>query len=145
MFTGGKLRLKGDSGIVKKKKKKEKTSKEASETAAATAAGLKKKKETEERKEADAGETAAGGGESSKQRDRRTDAERNCLSNIHPGGLSPADAATRLWWLAGEARRLCTTGVALKDRSGEPGRLGERRASTPCTIAGGVGGATNER
>ena len=46
---------------------------------------------------------------------------------------------------AGEARRLCTTGVALKDRSGEPGRLGERRASTPCTIAGGVGGATNER
>ena len=54
----------------------------------------------------------------------RTDAERNCLSNIHPGGLSPAAAATRLWWLAGEARRLCTTGVALKDRSGEPGRLG---------------------
>ncbi len=47
----------------------------------------------------------------------RTDAERNCLSNIHPGGLSPSDAASRLWWLATEARRLATTGVALKDRS----------------------------
>ena len=47
----------------------------------------------------------------------RTDAERNCLSNIHPGGLSAANAAARLWWLAREARRLATTGVALKDRS----------------------------
>lgn len=53
----------------------------------------------------------------------RTDAERNCLSNIHPGGLSPADAATRLWWLTGEASRLGTTGVALKDRSGEAPRV----------------------
>ncbi len=47
----------------------------------------------------------------------RTDAERNCLSNIHPGGLSAADAATRLWWLAREAARLSATGIALKDRS----------------------------
>ncbi len=47
----------------------------------------------------------------------RTDAERNCLSNIHPGGLSAVDAATRLWWLTREAQRLGTTGVALKDRS----------------------------
>lgn len=53
----------------------------------------------------------------------RTDAERNCLSNIHPGGLSAADAAARLWWLAREARRLGTTGVALKDRSSEPTRI----------------------
>lgn len=47
----------------------------------------------------------------------RTDAERNCLSNIHPGGLSAAEAAGRLWWLAGEASRIGGTGVALKDRS----------------------------
>lgn len=47
----------------------------------------------------------------------RTDAERNCLSNIHPGGLAADEAAARLWWLAGEARRIGTTGVALKDRS----------------------------
>jgi ethanolamine ammonia-lyase small subunit len=47
----------------------------------------------------------------------RTDAERNCLSNIHPGGLSAAEAAGRLWWLAGEACRIGGTGVQLKDRS----------------------------
>ncbi|TDH59862.1 ethanolamine ammonia-lyase subunit EutC [Dankookia rubra] len=45
----------------------------------------------------------------------RTDAERNCISNIRPGGLSPAQAAEKLAWLAGAARRLGETGVALKD------------------------------
>jgi ethanolamine ammonia-lyase small subunit len=45
----------------------------------------------------------------------RTDAERNCISNIRPGGLSPAEAAAKLAWLAGAARRLGETGVALKD------------------------------
>lgn len=53
----------------------------------------------------------------------RTDAERNCLSNIHPGGLDAAEAAARLWWLAGEARRIAATGVSLKDRSAVPSRL----------------------
>lgn len=53
----------------------------------------------------------------------RTDAERNCLSNIHPGGLAAAEAAARLWWLAGEARRIAATGVALKDRSAAHPRL----------------------
>ena len=47
----------------------------------------------------------------------RHDAERNCLSNIHPEGMSATEAATRLWWLAGEAERLQTTGIDLKDRS----------------------------
>ena len=56
----------------------------------------------------------------------RTDAERNCLSNIHPGGLSPTDVAHKLWWLAGEARRLTLTGVHLKDRSGSAGLRNER-------------------
>jgi ethanolamine ammonia-lyase small subunit len=52
----------------------------------------------------------------------RTDAERNCISNIRPGGLSPAQAAEKLAWLAGAARRLGETGVALKDEQ-PTGRL----------------------
>jgi ethanolamine ammonia-lyase small subunit len=45
----------------------------------------------------------------------RTDAERNCISNIRPGGLSYGDAAAKLLWLLGAALRLGATGVALKD------------------------------
>lgn len=45
----------------------------------------------------------------------RTDAERNCISNIRPGGLSAGDAAARLAWLMRAAEGLGTTGVALKD------------------------------
>ena len=47
----------------------------------------------------------------------RSDAERNCISNVRPEGLGPALAAARLWWLCQEARRLGLTGVGLKDRS----------------------------
>jgi ethanolamine ammonia-lyase small subunit len=49
----------------------------------------------------------------------RTDAERNCISNIRPGGMTPAAAAEKLLWLAGAALRLGATGVALKDE--QPG------------------------
>jgi ethanolamine ammonia-lyase small subunit len=47
----------------------------------------------------------------------RRDAERNCVSNIRPEGQSPAQAAARLAWLLGAARRIGATGVALKDES----------------------------
>jgi len=47
----------------------------------------------------------------------RSDAERNCISNIRPQGLSYAEAARRLVWLSEQARRLRLTGVGLKDQS----------------------------
>ena len=43
------------------------------------------------------------------------DAERNCISNVRPGGLELEDAAHRLSWLLAEARRLRLTGVGLKE------------------------------
>lgn len=46
-----------------------------------------------------------------------TDADRNCLSNIRPGGLSYETAAFKLGWLAENAFRLSASGVALKDES----------------------------
>ena len=66
----------------------------------------------------------------------RTDAERNCVSNIRPAGLSYAAAAHRIAWLVGAALKLGATGVALKDDSGlesarlpapgEPPAIGDR-------------------
>jgi ethanolamine ammonia-lyase small subunit len=45
----------------------------------------------------------------------RTDAERNCISNIRPDGLAPQAAADKLLWLIGTMQRLRLTGVGLKD------------------------------
>jgi len=45
----------------------------------------------------------------------KTDAERNCISNVRPEGLSYEAAAFKLLFLAREARRLKLTGVQLKD------------------------------
>ncbi len=45
----------------------------------------------------------------------RTDAERNCLSNIRREGMSYGEAAARLQYLATEARRRKASGIELKD------------------------------
>ena len=47
----------------------------------------------------------------------RRDSERNCISNIHPGGLGYEAAAEKLAWLMRQARVGGLTGVALKDDS----------------------------
>ena len=47
----------------------------------------------------------------------RTDAERNCLSNIRPEGLTYPEAAQRLMHLCTEARRRKCTGITLKDET----------------------------
>ncbi|MDR5857518.1 ethanolamine ammonia-lyase subunit EutC [Caballeronia sp. LZ062] len=48
----------------------------------------------------------------------RSDAERNCISNVRPESLGYDAAAFKLHWLLSEARRLKLTGVGLKDHSG---------------------------
>ena len=48
----------------------------------------------------------------------RSDAERNCISNVRPGGLDYETAAFKLHYLMEEARRLGLSGIALKDGSG---------------------------
>jgi ethanolamine ammonia-lyase small subunit len=48
----------------------------------------------------------------------RTDAERNCVSNIRAEGLSYAAAAHKLLFLMNESRRLKLSGVRLKEDAG---------------------------
>ncbi|MCK7546734.1 ethanolamine ammonia-lyase subunit EutC [Marinobacter koreensis] len=50
----------------------------------------------------------------------RTDAERNCISNIRPAGLDVGEASRRAVYLLQEARRMEISGVSLKDRSETP-------------------------
>jgi ethanolamine ammonia-lyase small subunit len=49
----------------------------------------------------------------------RSDAERNCVSNIHRAGLGYQEAAFKIAWLVREGLARQVTGVALKDESGE--------------------------
>jgi ethanolamine ammonia-lyase small subunit len=53
-----------------------------------------------------------------------SDAQRNCVSNIRPEGLVYAEAARKIAWLLGAARRLGGTGVGLKDESDAPALAG---------------------
>ncbi|MCU0969122.1 MAG: ethanolamine ammonia-lyase subunit EutC [Rubrivivax sp.] len=48
----------------------------------------------------------------------RSDAERNCVSNIRPEGLPPEPAARRIAWLVRAALERGLTGIGLKDESG---------------------------
>lgn len=56
-------------------------------------------------------------------RSGRTDAERNCVSNIRPDGLDYAGAAARIAGLVAGAQRLRASGVALEDESDAYGSL----------------------
>lgn len=57
----------------------------------------------------------------------RTDAERNCVSNIRAEGLSYELAAHKLLFLMNEARRLKLSGVALKEDAGVFLPIGRQR------------------
>lgn len=49
-----------------------------------------------------------------------TDADRNCISNIRPAGLSIEQAVHKAVWLVNESMRLKLSGVNLKDKSEQP-------------------------
>jgi ethanolamine ammonia-lyase small subunit len=61
----------------------------------------------------------------------RTDADRNCVSNIHRRGFGYEEAAFKIAWLIREGLERKTTGVALKDESGDgtPHRITNNSAS----------------
>jgi ethanolamine ammonia-lyase small subunit len=58
-----------------------------------------------------------------------SDAERNCVSNIHGSGLGYEEAAFRIAWLVREGLARRITGVALKDESG--GQSPQRAIPSP--------------
>jgi len=63
-----------------------------------------------------------------------TDAQRNCISNVRPAGLSVDQAADKLHYLLRRARILGLTGIGLKDDSVQ-GDSGALEASRPTLAA----------
>ena len=59
-----------------------------------------------------------------------TDAQRNCISNVRPDGLSVTEATYKLHYLLRESRRRQLTGVDLKDETGTVLEAGEGTPST---------------
>lgn len=53
----------------------------------------------------------------------RSDADRNCVSNIRPEGMPPVQAAAKLAWLLRESARTGLAGVHLKDTQPTSGAL----------------------
>lgn len=61
----------------------------------------------------------------------RSDAERNCISNVRAAGLTPDKAAFRLAWLLDQALARGLTGVHLKDESDRVLAALDRPAALP--------------
>ncbi len=66
----------------------------------------------------------------------RSDAERNCISNVRAEGLSYAAAAFKLAWLMRQGARLGATGVALKDDSDAEWALAQAQQAPAAGLAG---------
>lgn len=71
----------------------------------------------------------------------KQNADRNCVSNIRPAGLSPVAAAAALHYLLSEARRQRLSGVALKDLRGMPPLPSDAR---PSARDGALGSALDD-
>ena len=61
----------------------------------------------------------------------RTDAERNCVSNVRDAGLTPERAARKLYALLSEARRREVSGIPLKDETTDQLDLSKAPGSAP--------------